>query len=351
MKISNVKEFVNSHFLHSELRTPILLWGPPGVGKSSCVEQICDEQGIGFKKEVLSQLTYDEVRGVVTIVKDESGVTRAVWTKSPIFPDVNRDGEKGILFFDDMLHAAPSVLKSIMQLLLEHRLGDYELPENWYIIAASNREEDYAGVSPLLSPVANRFIHLEVEVDIDEWVSWAIDEEIESMITSFLRFRPDMLFQMPELNQRTFPTPRSWHFVSDVLKSSALAGEPAPEEAISGAVGDGARREFHAYQKSYADCERVCADVFDGVFSSSKTLMAKKRLDVIYAVGMRLIYELNRKRRGIEELIVEYACVLAQMYPEAALSIIRDATKIDRGKITKAKSFKKLAKQFKELTG
>ena len=90
-----------------------------------------------------------------------------------MLPDAKRHGEKGILFLDEITSAPPSVSAAAYQLILDRKLGEYEVPDGWAIIAAGNRQGDRGVTYSMPAPLANRFSHYEVDINLDDWVAWA----------------------------------------------------------------------------------------------------------------------------------------------------------------------------------
>lgn len=148
--------------------------------------------------------------------------------------------------------ASPSMMGIAQQLILDRQVGDYKVPEGWFIVAAGNRVEDRAAVSQMPAPVANRFIHFYVEPSLDSWKEYAITTGVSDQIISFLNFRPQLLFNFNKSAQ-AWPSPRSWQFASDLLKIG---------ESIDSAVGEGTSAEFSSYQAIYSrlpDVDRIIA--------------------------------------------------------------------------------------------
>jgi len=197
--------------------TPVMLWGPPGVGKSQIIAQIADRHDVQVIDIRLSQMEPSDLRGI-PFRADE----KVEWAIPAILPDASRHGEKGILFLDEITSAPPSVSAAAYQLILDRKLGEYKVPPGWAIFAAGNRQGDRGVTYTMPAPLANRFSHFEVETHLDDWVAWAYSHEIDERIIAFLRFRPELLFDFdPAHNPVAFPSPRSWEFAHRALQKFA----------------------------------------------------------------------------------------------------------------------------------
>lgn len=228
-----------SDVLHELLSTrwPAFLWGPPGVGKSSVVAAVAKDLGLDILDVRASLLDPTDLRGIPTV---EGGVAR--WCP-PGFLPTEKDSA-GVLFFDELNAAPPLVQASLYQLTLDRRVGEYELPEGWRIVAAGNRAEDSSVTFRMPSALANRFIHLGFEADLEDWRLWALDHGVHPVVLGFLATRPELLFNMAD-TARGFPTPRSWEMVSDIVHTFGRDGNV--RDVILGAVGEAASIEFLAY--------------------------------------------------------------------------------------------------------
>jgi len=245
-----------------ERQVPVFLWGPPGIGKSSIVAQIAAEQGIACIDLRLSLLDPTDLRGIPFFNPVEN---TALWAPASFLPDGSQ--ERGILFLDELNTAAPMVQASAYQLILDRKIGEYTLPDGWSIVAAGNRESDRGVVFRMAAPLANRFVHLEMEADAQEWRNWAIQAEIDPSIVAFISHRPDALFTFNSKEEsRAFATPRTWAYVHEILSS-------APEEdlimpMVSGAIGEELAASylgFRAVANQIPDLESIldgtCSDV------------------------------------------------------------------------------------------
>ncbi|HIW00787.1 MAG TPA: MoxR family ATPase [Candidatus Desulfovibrio intestinipullorum] len=239
------------------IHQPVFLWGAPGVGKSQVVAQVAAERGMVLRDIRAVLLDPVDLRGLPRI----SPTGTAVWCPPAFLPDAS-DTSQGILFLDELNAAPPLVQAACYQLILDRAIGEYRLPDGWTIIAAGNRDKDRAVTHRMPTALANRMVHLDFEALLEDWLAWAREQGIRREVRAFLRFRPKFLHLMdPASQDRAFPSPRSWEFVSRILEA-----EPAPEveyDLIRGTVGQVAAAEFTGYLsvwKDLPDVEHVLAD-------------------------------------------------------------------------------------------
>jgi len=215
-----------------------MIWGPPGIGKSSVVAQTALSHQLGFVDLRLSQLAPTDLRGLpVAKHVGKSGISR--WYPPEFLPRRGR----GILFLDEINLAPPTMQGMAQQLILDRRVGNYEVPPGWFIWAAGNRSEDRAAVFEMPAPLANRFLHLDVAPDLDSFKAFAIASNIHEHIVAFLAFRPTLLHKL-DPQQPAWPSPRSWVMAS-ALHQIGLDIAPA--------VGAGTATEFNAFVALYAE--------------------------------------------------------------------------------------------------
>lgn len=250
MKPSRIAKVVD-HIIST--RWPAFIWGPPGVGKSSVVRKVADARKLQLLDIRASLLDPTDLRGIPTVSGD-----KARWCPPSFLPH-DPDSE-GILFFDELNSAPPLVQASLYQLTLDRRVGEYVLPEKWRILAAGNRAEDSSITFRMPAALSNRFVHLDYEVDFDDWRKWAVDSDIHPLVLGFLSTRQELLFNM-EKAEKGFPTPRSWEMVSDLLRSFGVAKDA--QDILVGTVGEGASIEFIAYCEKALSEEAILAILAD----------------------------------------------------------------------------------------
>jgi MoxR-like ATPase len=231
MNPSSLKAYLNN-LIAKKLQISTMIWGPPGIGKSSIVSQIARENEIDFVDVRLSQLAPTDLRGLPVA---EDGISK--WFPPEFLP---RSG-KGILFLDELNMAPPAMQGVAQQLILDRCVGSYTVPDGWYVWAAGNRKEDRAAVFDMPAPLANRFLHLEVESDFDSFKAYALEKRLHEQIIAFLSFRSTLLHKI-DPQQPAFPTPRSWEMASALHYA---------ELDIAPAVGIAATAEFTAYLQVY----------------------------------------------------------------------------------------------------
>ena len=311
MKASKLK---NSLISLIDSKIPVFIWGNPGVGKSSLVRQIAENKSMKFIDLRLSLLDPTDLRGI-PFFENES--KKAVWAKPEFLPDTNSE-EEGILFLDEINSAPPTIQAAAYQLILDRKIGEYELPKNFAIIAAGNYESDRGVTYRMPTPLANRFVHLDFELDFDEWKTWAYESNIDSRIISFLSYKSENLFTFdPKSKEKSFATPRSWSFVDDVLKSSLPLD--LLEEVIKGAIGKDSAVEFMNYCKVMKDLPNI-KEITEG-----KVEDIPSNNSVLYALCTGLTYALKAKQEV--ELISNVLNYSLNLPNEFSVMLIRDLQK------------------------
>lgn len=267
------------------LLPPLMVWGAPGLGKSSIIRDLAREYGVGFIDIRLAQREPVDIRGLP--VPDKDGVKWLVSSEWPRDPN-----SRGIILFDELTAADRSLQVAAYELILDRRLGDlYTVPEGWYICAAGNRTEDRAVATTMSSALANRFLHVELQSDVECWIQWALNHDVHPTVIGFLRARPELLFAQKDENlERGWPSPRSWERVSSMLK---LVGKDNPRmlrSIVYGLVGDRAGVEFMAF----LDVSDSLEDVLKAMLSPKSKASIPKKADLTYAFCSAMVYHLWR---------------------------------------------------------
>ena len=259
-----------------------MIWGSPGIGKSDITMQI----GESLSRKVLDLRAnlFDpvDIRGVPHIVRD-AAISTTEWAIPSIFP-TESDGSAGILFIDELPTAPPATQNAFLQLLLTGRIGEYQLPDGWGIIAAGNRITDRAAVFQMPTAAKNRFAHYTLSPNLEDWCKWANKKGIDDSIISFLRMKSDLLNSFNP-DDYAFPTPRTWEFVDRKFKlgyheKSADINEQNRYYDIASLVGDGPAGEmitFLEHREHMPDIDKLMKE-------PNSFNVDKDQVSVLYAV-------------------------------------------------------------------
>ena len=297
---------------------PLMVWGAPGLGKSSILQKAARDQGIGFIDVRLAQREPVDIRGLP--VPGPDGVK---WLVSSDWP---RDPKsRGIILFDEITAADRSLQVAAYEFILDRRLGElYKVPDGWYICAAGNRTEDRAVAATMSSALANRFMHVELGEDVESWVAWALKSDIQPSVVGFLRFRPAMLFsQKGENLERGWPTPRSWERVSRMLEVMAAEDEELVRHMVYGLVGNRAGVEFMEFQKM----SESFADALALMRNPDAEVKIPSRADMKYALCSAVAYYVWRGKDKIESklLLDGFYRICMEMTSDFASMLMMDA--------------------------
>jgi hypothetical protein len=192
-----------------------------------------------------------------------------------------------VLFLDEMNSAAPSVQAAAYQLILNRRVGQYKLPDNVMIVAAGNRDADKGVTYRMPAPLANRFIHLELAVNFDDWFQWSVVNNIHTDVVGYLTFSKKDLYDFdPKSPSRSFATPRTWSFVSELIEDDL--DETTTTDLVAGAIGEGLALKFMAHRKVASSMPNP-SDILAGKVKEMRT----KEISAMYSLTVSLCYELK----------------------------------------------------------
>ena len=212
---------VRTFLLNVAPTRPAFLWGPPGVGKSSLVEQFAHD----LRLECLSLL------GSQLAPEDLIGIPRIDGNVSRFYPPAMIVREREfVLFIDELNIASQDIQKAFYSLILDRRIGEYRLPPGSVIIGAGNRAHDAALARQMPSALMNRMVHIHLKATAREWLEWAGGAGIHPWVLDYIRARPSQLVtDPPPTREEPFSSPRSWHCVSDALHAF---GDEVPSEQL-----------------------------------------------------------------------------------------------------------------------
>lgn len=316
----------------------VMLWGPPGIGKSQAIRQLARTIGDRTGKKVrvidVRLLLFNpiDLRGIPTANEDK---TLAVWLKPQIFQMDPREDVVNILFLDEISAAPQSVQAAAYQITLDRTVGEHRLPDNCIVIAAGNRTTDKSVAYKMPKALANRLLHIEVESSFASWKEWAIRSGIHPMVLGFLTFRPKFLMCFDAGSEDlAFPTPRSWEMVSNLLTHVSDDAEQM-YPLISGLVGIGVAVEFRTWTQVYNELPKV-EDIFNG-----KNPPLPRGTDALYALTSAMTAYAREHRNDIPR-ITNSLIYADRMSPDFSVMLMKDYMAIEpdyRTKLMKIPAF------------
>lgn len=305
----------------------VMLWGPPGVGKSQAIRQIAkkieEETGKKVKVTDVRLLLFNpiDLRGIPTANEDK---TLAVWLKPQIFQMDESKKVVNILFLDEISAAPQSVQAAAYQITLDRTVGEHKLPDNCIVIAAGNRITDKSVAFRMPRALANRLMHIEVESNFESWRKWAVASGINPKVIGFLSFKRDMLCPTNVNSEDlAYPTPRSWEMVSNVL-NYAVDDVQGSFPFISGLVGGGAAIEFKSWMRVYNNLPSI-EDIFMG-----KEHKVPTGVDTLYALTSAMTAYAREHKDNKTQIVnsIRYAQTLP---PDFSALLLFDYTNLEKG--------------------
>ena len=225
-------------------KRPVCIEGAPGGGKPTIAQQVASRLDVGYIEKHTPTMLVEDFG-----VPDMSAIGNSFGYKLPDWYPAEGRGDipdEGILCFDDRNQAPADIQKVLANILQARTLHGVPLKKGWHVISTGNRQSDRAGANRILSHLRNRETVIELETHLDDWTSWAIENDVKPDLISFIRFRPNLQHDF-DPQREINPTPRSWvEGVSDVI---GIVPTDAEFECFNGAVGEGASAEFVGFLK------------------------------------------------------------------------------------------------------
>ena len=266
-----------------QTRRPVFLWGPPGIGKSDIVKQIGEDAGREVIDVRLALWEPTDIKGIPYYNAEKGAMVWAPPAELPTDPE-----STAVIFLDELNSAPPAVQAAAYQLILNRKVGTYSLPKGVDIVAAGNREGDRGVTYRMPAPLANRFIHLEMKIDFDDFQEWAVMNAVHPEVVGYVGFAKQDLYDFdPKSPSKAFATPRSWVFVSDLLKDDDTDIDTL-HNLIAGAVGDGLAVKFMAHRKIAGRLPKA-----EDILSGKVKDLQIKEVSAMYSLTVSLCYELK----------------------------------------------------------
>lgn len=307
MKPSDLKKLLSFSVTN---RFPVLIKGKPGIGKSDIVTQAAADAGADLiiSHPVVSDPT--DFKGLPFPGQDGSAHFMP-------FGELNKliQADKPTIFFlDDLGQAPASVQAACMQLILARRINGHAVSDHVTFIAATNRREDKAAVSGLLEPVKSRFASIvELEVNTDDWVKWALKNNMPTELISFIRFRPELLDKFEATRDIVnSPSPRTVAYVGKLQNAGLPVG--IEYEVFKGAAGEAFAAEYMAFLKVYKNLPSI-----DQIISNPDAAPVPEEPAVLYALSGAIAAKANDQNIGA---LIKY---LNRLPGEISVASMKDA--------------------------
>lgn len=274
---------------------PVYIWGAPGIGKSALVEKFAREVGMPCVSMLGSQLAPEDIIGIPQI---QDGVSAF------LPPKMIARKEPYILFLDELNACSQEVQKAFYSLIYDRRVGEYYLPEGSIVIGAGNRASDNAIVKTMSSALLNRMFHVQLKPNVDQWLTWGYEEGLHPYVLEYIQQRPDHLFSEPPKTEEPFSTPRSWHMLSDGIKSYAVEEREISEDILKmlayGCLTASHAGMFLAFTKQIKN-KYILNDIIKG---TKRWPDDPKDRDVLYFLAQsfraRLIHDLPKNKQKMD---------------------------------------------------
>lgn len=220
---------------------PILLIGPPGIGKTQIMEQIATECGVGLVAYTITHHTRQSAVGLPMITQETyEGETYSVteYTMSEIIASVYRcmreQGKKeGILFIDEINCVSETLTPAMLQFLQCKTFGNRAVPQGWIIVAAGNPPEYNKSVRDFDMVTLDRVRSIDVEADLDIWMNYAADRHIHGVILSYLQLRRKDFYRIEtDVDGLRFVTARGWEDLGVLMQMYEELDIPVTEDIV-----------------------------------------------------------------------------------------------------------------------
>lgn len=195
--------------VHYEAKEPVLLWGHSSIGKTEAIEDFAERMGMDCVVIELGNSSPEEFAGQRVF---EPGNDREIELKPWWFP-----ARAAIVFLDEIGLCIEEVRGAAFRLILKGCIGNHQLPEDSWVVGATNTSSDGSAHNQLAVPSIARFGHVELVHDVEQWLEDSRKKKVRNDIRAFIRAYPNELFRFTPDKYRVEPRPRKWSRLSNVM--------------------------------------------------------------------------------------------------------------------------------------
>ena len=300
MKINQIKKLIQN-INEKELKTPILLVGATGVGKSYSIKQICQAMNIGYVDlRPATQETTDLI-GIPRsreVTYNELKKLKTSWAQPEWWPE---PGTKGVLALEEVNRAPEDVKQALFQIVTEWKMHTHILPDGWTIVAIINPDNGNYHVSQLDPAFKRRFVQIAVDPDVQDWVSWAKGAQITSDILSYIQLFPKDLFINEKVKIEAKQTPAGFHMLSTLLSANVIP-TGCEHEIASGILGATIGTKFITTKDRKFEMFIKGTEILDNYEKVKIRFQKITRQDLLYATMLDIIAECETAKLNTKQL-------------------------------------------------
>lgn len=338
-----IKDTIEAYLMKDEYGTymipivrqrPVLLIGPPGVGKTQIMEQISQECQIGLVSYTITHHTRQSAIGLPFIEKKMYGGREYSMTEytmseivAAIYNKIEQTGmSEGILFIDEINCVSETLAPTMLQFLQGKSFGNHRIPEGWIIVAAGNPPEYNKSVREFDIVTLDRIRSIQVEPDFEAWKEYAVQAGIHPAIRSYLNIRRQHFCRIETtVDGKLFATPRGWEDLSQLVLVYEQLGKKVDREiAMEYIQFPKIAKDFanylelyYKYQNDYQVEEILAGNFREGVFEKLEKAQFDERISV---VGLLLsgLNEQFKKAQQMEDMLELEMKKLRQLHAQGA---------------------------------
>lgn len=343
LKAYLTKDELGNYLIPTIRQRPVLLMGPPGIGKTQIMEQIAAEEGVGLVAYTITHHTRQSAIGLPFIEKRTYGGTEfsvTEYTMSEILASVyqlmERTGLKeGILFLDEINCVSETLAPMMLQFLQCKTFGNQRLPEGWLIVAAGNPPEYNKSVRDFDVVTLDRVKRIDVVEDFAVWKEYAWRRGLHGAVISYLDIKKDHFYRIETtVDGLQFATARGWEDLSELIQAYEKLGLRADREVVGQYIQlPRIAKDFANYLELYYKYQKIyhVEDILSGTWQQITVLELREapfdeKLSVMGLVLSRLAETARQTRKqdvlttALHAALTEFKGKIAEAEPQAVLS-------------------------------